>query len=78
MERQRLVGIHLGWPGLDRRLVERALLDRSLVDRLHVAIVPILLGRGIRLWDDLRGLEEGYTVTSEVAPSGVTHLTFAR
>ena len=42
------------------------------------AIVPILLGRGVRLWDDLRGFEDGYRVTSEVAPSGITHLTFAR
>ena len=58
--------------------VVREFLKAGLVDRLHVAIVPILLGRGIRLWDDLRGLEDGYDVTSEVAPSGITHLTFAR
>ena len=58
--------------------VVREFLMAGLVDRLHVAIVPILLGRGIRLWDDLRGLEDGYGVTSEVAPSGVTHLTFSR
>jgi dihydrofolate reductase len=58
--------------------VVREFLKAGLVDRLHVAIVPILLGRGIRLWDDLRGLEDGYSVTSEVAPSGVTHLTFSR
>jgi dihydrofolate reductase len=58
--------------------VVREFLKAGLVDRLHVAIVPILLGRGIRLWDDLRGLEDGYTVTSEVAPSGITHLTFSR
>ena len=58
--------------------VVREFLKAGLVDRLHVAIVPILLGSGIRLWDDLRGLEDGYIVTSEVAPSGVTHLTFAR
>ncbi|HEV2505319.1 MAG TPA: dihydrofolate reductase family protein [Mesorhizobium sp.] len=53
-------------------------LKAGLVDRLHVAIVPILLGRGIRLWDDLRGLEAGYTVESETAESGVIHLTFGR
>ena len=53
-------------------------LKAGLVDQLHVAIVPILLGRGIRLWDDLRGFEEGYKVTSEVASSGTTHLTFSR
>jgi dihydrofolate reductase len=58
--------------------VVREFLKAGFVDRLHVAIVPILLGRGIRLWDDLRGFEDGYTVTSDVAPSGVTHLTFAR
>ncbi|HVA87736.1 MAG TPA: dihydrofolate reductase family protein [Candidatus Saccharimonadales bacterium] len=56
----------------------REFLKAGLVDRLHVAIVPILLGRGIRLWDDLRGLQDGYGVTSEVASSGTTHLTFSR
>jgi dihydrofolate reductase len=58
--------------------VVREFLKAGLVDRLHVAIVPILLGRGIRLWDDLRGLEGGYGVTTDVAPSGITHLTFGR
>lgn len=58
--------------------VVRDFLMAGLVDRLHVAIVPILLGSGIRLWDDLRGLEQGYDVVSEVAESGVIHLTFRR
>ena len=58
--------------------VVRDFLRAGLVDRLHVAIAPILLGRGIRLWDDLRGLESGYEVTSEAAPGGTTHLTFRR
>jgi dihydrofolate reductase len=58
--------------------VVRDFLKAGLVDQLHVAIVPILLGRGIRLWDDLRGLESGYTVRSEAAPSGTMHLTFRR
>ena len=56
----------------------RAFLDAGLVDELHVAVVPIILGRGIRLWDDLRGLERGYRVTAEAAESGVTHITFSR
>jgi dihydrofolate reductase len=56
----------------------RAFLKAGLVDRLHVAISPILLGQGQSLWQDLRGLEAGYTVSSEVAESGVVHLTFAR
>ena len=58
--------------------VVRDYLKAGLVDRLHVAITPILLGRGIRLWDDLRGLETGFTIKSETAPSGAIHLTFRR
>lgn len=56
----------------------RSFLDAGLVDELHVAVVPIILGRGIRLWDDLRGLENEYDVRAEAAESGVTHLTFRR
>src|SRR5690606_22097252 len=56
----------------------RPFLQAGLVDRLHVAIAPILLGHGIRLWDELRGLEAGYRVTAETAESGTVHLTFAR
>ena len=58
--------------------VVRDFLKAGLVDRLHVAIAPMLLGRGIRLWDDLRGLEEGFDVTAETAESGTVHLTFRR
>jgi dihydrofolate reductase len=56
----------------------RAFLRAGLVDQLHVAIAPILLGRGQRLWDDLRGLDQTHEVTSEVAESGTIHVTFAR
>ncbi|MEN2741028.1 dihydrofolate reductase family protein [Microbacterium sp. X-17] len=56
----------------------RQFLLAGLVDRLHVMIAPVILGRGTLLWDDLRGLEDGYTVTTEVAESGVIHVTFAR
>jgi dihydrofolate reductase len=58
--------------------VARDFLAAGLVDRLHVAIAPIVLGRGVRLWDDLTELERDYAVTSEVAESGVIHVTFAR
>jgi dihydrofolate reductase len=58
--------------------VARDFLRAGLVDRVHVAITPIVLGRGVRLWDDLRALERDYTVTCEVAESGVIHVTFAR
>lgn len=56
----------------------RAFLQAGLVDRLHLAISPILLGRGSRLWDDLAGLDLTHSVTSEVAESGVIHVTFTR
>lgn len=58
--------------------VAREYLKAGLVDQLHVAIAPILLGRGIRLWDELRGFETGYTAQSETAESGTIHLTFKR
>jgi dihydrofolate reductase len=56
----------------------REFLKAGLVDRLHVAIRPILLGRGINLWDDLRGFEDGCDVVAETAESGTVHLTFSR
>jgi len=43
-----------------------------------VVQVPVLLGRGVRLWDGLEGWEEPYTVEVVSTPSGVTHLTFDR
>jgi dihydrofolate reductase len=56
----------------------REFLKVGLVDQLHVAIAPILLGRGINLWDDLRGFEDAYQVQAETAESGTVHFTFAR
>lgn len=56
----------------------RDFLAAGLIDHLHVVIVPILLGRGVRLWDGLEGLEQDYQVEAVSAPSGVTHLTFSR
>jgi len=58
--------------------VVREFLRLGLVDQLHVAITPIILGQGIRLWDDLRGFDNGYEVTTEVAESGVMHVTYRR
>ncbi|MDP9026020.1 MAG: dihydrofolate reductase family protein [Actinomycetota bacterium] len=58
--------------------VARDFLSAGLVDRLHVAITPIVLGRGVRLWEGLHELERDYAVTSEIAESGVIHVTFAR
>jgi dihydrofolate reductase len=56
----------------------REFLAAGLVDHLHVVQVPILLGRGVRLWDGLEALEQQYEVEAVSTPSGVTHLTFTR
>lgn len=56
----------------------REFLKAGLVDQLHVAIAPILLGRGVNLWSDLRGFEDGCLTTSEIAESGTIHVTFSR
>ena len=56
----------------------REFLTAGLVDQLHVAIAPILLGRGINLWSDLRGFEDGFDVRTETAESGTVHVTFTR
>lgn len=53
-------------------------LAAGLIDDLHVAVVPILLGRGVRLWDGLEGLEAGFDTETIASPSGVTHLVFTR
>jgi dihydrofolate reductase len=56
----------------------RDFLSAGLIDHLHVVQVPILLGRGSRLWDGLEGLEKDFDVEAVSSPSGVTHLTFTR
>ncbi|WP_433756329.1 dihydrofolate reductase family protein [Nocardia sp. CA-135398] len=58
--------------------VVRDFLRAGLVDQLHVVQVPILLGRGVRLWDGLESLEDAYDVEMVSTPSGVTHITFSR
>ncbi len=56
----------------------RDFLAAGLVDDMHIVVVPILLGRGVRLWDGLEGLEQDYDVEAASSPSGVTHVTFTR
>ena len=69
--------------GLDVRIgggvqTIREFLQADLIDEMHLAMVPIILGRGERLWDGLEGIEERFNVESVSSPSGVTHLTFWR
>lgn len=69
--------------GLDVRIgggvrTVREFLDADLIDWMHVVLVPIVLGRGERLWDGAEGLEERFTIESVASPSGVVHLTMER
>jgi dihydrofolate reductase len=69
--------------GLDVRVgggysTARDFLRAGLVDDLHLMVAPIFLGRGHRLWDDLRGFELTHEVATEVAESGEIHITLTR
>ena len=56
----------------------REFLTAGLIDQMHVVVVPIVLGRGVRLWDAQEGLESSFDIEAVSSPSGVTHLTFTR
>jgi dihydrofolate reductase len=56
----------------------RQFLAADLIDHLHIAVVPIVLGRGERVWDGQEGLEERFQIESVTSPSGVTHLICTR
>jgi dihydrofolate reductase len=58
--------------------VIRDFLEAGLIDMLHVVQVPIVLGRGVRLWDGIEGIERLYDIETTSSPSGVTHLSFTR
>lgn len=69
--------------GLDVRIgggpsTVQQFLAADLVDHMHVVQVPIVLGRGVRLWDGLEAMEERFSVETTSSPSGVTHLVFDR
>ena len=56
----------------------REFLAVGLIDYLHIVVVPIVLGRGERLWDGLEALEDRFQIEAVTSPSGVTHVTFSR
>jgi dihydrofolate reductase len=53
-------------------------LRAGLIDEMHLAIVPILLGGGERLFDHLDGGPAGYECVELVSSLAVAHARFAR
>jgi dihydrofolate reductase len=69
--------------GLDVRLgggaaTIREYLKAGLLDELHIALVPVLLGGGERVFDGLDGGPEGYECTEFVASPSVAHIRLSR
>jgi dihydrofolate reductase len=56
----------------------REFLDADLIDTMHVAVAPIELGRGERLWESPDELLDRFHRDVVPSPSGVTHLLYWR
>jgi dihydrofolate reductase len=56
----------------------REFLDADLVDTLHVAVAPVHIGSGSRLWESPEELEDRFHHEVVPSPSGVTHHLFWR
>ena len=56
----------------------RQFLDADLVDTMHVAVSPVEVGRGERLWASPDELLDRFHLESVPSASGVTHLLFWR
>jgi dihydrofolate reductase len=53
-------------------------LRAGLVDEMHVAIAPVLLGGGERLFEDLAGLPDGYECVEFAASPAAMHVMVRR
>lgn len=56
----------------------RQFLEADLIDTIHVAVAPVEIGRGERLWTSHEDLLDRFHLESVPSPSGVTHLLFWR
>lgn len=56
----------------------RQFLDADLVDTMHVAVSPLKLGSGLRLWESPDELLDRFHLDVVPSPSGVTHHLFWR
>ena len=56
----------------------RQFLEADLVDTMHIAVAPVELGRGERVWNSHEELLDRFHLDTVPSPSGVTHLLFWR
>ncbi|MGS2648526.1 dihydrofolate reductase family protein [Streptosporangium sp. LJ11] len=56
----------------------REFVQADLVDVMHIAVAPVGLGRGERLWNSHTDLLDRFHLETVPSPSGVTHLLFWR
>lgn len=69
--------------GLDVRLgggpsSVRQFLQAGLVDFLHLVIVPLTLGRGVRVFEDCEGVSDDYDIETVTSAAGLTHQLWNR
>ena len=57
--------------------VAQQYLKAGLIDEMQLHVVPVLLGAGARLFDDLGEAKIGLECTRVVEAPGVTHLTYS-
>ncbi|MDL9935477.1 dihydrofolate reductase family protein [Gordonia sp. ABSL1-1] len=51
----------------------REFLDADLIDAMHIAVAPITIGQGLRLWDDPDDLADRFHIEKIPSPSGIVH-----
>ena len=56
----------------------RQYLQERLIDELHIAISPVVLGSGERLFDGINLVDLGYACTQHVASPRATHIVLTR
>jgi hypothetical protein len=67
-----------GGPTTIREFLDADLVDADLVDTMHVAVAPVELGSGVRLWESPDELLERFHLDAVPSRSGVTHHLFWR
>jgi dihydrofolate reductase len=61
---------------MSKVVVAQQYLKAGLQDEIHVNLVPVLLGGGIRLFGEMNGQQANLECTRVVESDGVTHLSY--